>query len=251
MGEDKEFALSTNIFGVASFQITQLSIMRILIVSATPFEIVPLRDYLEHEFEQKEENIYVRADLEVQILVTGVGQMLTAFAMGSILSQKEFDLLINAGVAGAFDRRLQLGAVVQVASEQFGDLGAEEKDGRFLSIHDLKLIDDNEVPFQDGKLLNTSSTDFDFLPKASGLTVNKVHGNTASIEQIQEKYNAQIESMEGIAFFYAALMSETPFLEIRAISNYVEARNRESWALGLAIDRLNEVLVKMLNSLLN
>ncbi|MEM9847875.1 MAG: hypothetical protein AAF847_08290 [Bacteroidota bacterium] len=80
------------------------------------------------------------------------------------------------------------------------------------------------------------------------MTVNKVHGYEPSIEQITSKYPVQVESMEGAAFFYAALVSETPFLQIRAISNYVEARNRDNWKLGLAIDNLNEVLVEILKS---
>ena len=223
--------------------------MHILIVSATPFEILPLHKYLENEFESKEENNYAKGELHVQILVTGVGQMLTAFALGSVLSQHKFDLLINAGVAGAFDQNLALGTVVQVVSEQFGDLGAEDRDGSFLDIHGMGLIAGNEAPFQDGKLVNVNSQNFDFLPKVSGLTVNKVHGEESSIQRIQEKYAVQVESMEGIAFFYAALMSEIPFLEIRSISNYVEARNRESWELGLAIDHLNQVLIAILERL--
>ena len=41
-------------------------------------------------------------------------------------------MIINAGIAGAFNRSLKIGDVVQVVSEQFGDLGVEEKDGRSL-----------------------------------------------------------------------------------------------------------------------
>ncbi|MEM9849678.1 MAG: futalosine hydrolase [Bacteroidota bacterium] len=222
--------------------------MRILIIAATPFEILPLRQYLDKYCQSKTNDSYEQGELVVQILVTGVGQMLTAFALGSVLSKTSFDLLINAGVAGTFDRNLPLGTVVQVVSEQFGDLGAEDQDGSFLDIHSMGLIDANAAPFQTGQLINTASAKFDFLPSVSGLTVNKVHGYEPSIEQITSKYPVQVESMEGAAFFYAALVSETPFLQIRAISNYVEARNRANWELGLAIDNLNEVLVEILKS---
>jgi len=58
----------------------------------------------------------------------------------------------------------------------------------------------------------------------------------------------QVESMEGAAFFYACLMAEVPFLEIRSISNFVEPRNRDAWDLPLAIGNLNQVLAEILGA---
>lgn len=221
--------------------------MRLLIVAATPYEVLLLQQYLEANFEQSEEGVFQRGELQIQILITGVGQILTAFALGSILSTQSFDLLINAGVAGAFDRNLKLGTVVNVVSERLGDLGAEDRDGSFIDVHELGLIEGNTPPFENDALANPTVMQFDFLPNVKGLTINKVHGSDESIAAIQKKYpNIQIESMEGAAFFYAALMADVPFLQIRAISNYVEARNREAWELGLAIEELNKVLVEMI-----
>ncbi|MEM6697920.1 MAG: futalosine hydrolase [Bacteroidota bacterium] len=221
--------------------------MRLLIVAATPYEILPLQKYLETNFQQKEEGIFEREELQIQVLVTGVGQMLTAFALGSILSTQSFDLLLNAGVAGAFDRSLKLGAVVNVVSERLGDLGAEDHDGSFIDVHELGLIEGNTSPFENGISPNPTVMQFDFLPNVKALTINKVHGSHQSVAAIQKKYpDVQVESMEGAAFFYAALMADIPFLQIRAISNYVEARNREAWELGLAIEKLNQVLVEMI-----
>ena len=51
--------------------------------------------------------------------------------------------------------------------------------------------------------------------------------------------------MEGTAFFYACLLEQIPFLEIRAISNRVEARNRANWDIPLVIAHLNEVLTEI------
>lgn len=217
--------------------------MNVLLVAATPYEIAPFQDFLTENWTKVEDHIFQQSDLRVQLLVTGVGQLLTAYAMSRTLAQQSFDLLLNVGVAGAFDRNLALGDVVHVVTEQLGDLGAEDKDGHFLDVHhDLQLIEADTFPFQSGKLVNEAAMPYEFLPKVNGLTVNKVHGSTQSIEAIQQRYNVEVESMEGAAFFYAALQHNTPFLQIRAISNYVEARNRNNWQLGLAIDRLNEVL---------
>jgi futalosine hydrolase len=216
--------------------------MDLLIVSATPFEIDPLKKYLDNQFIPFGNYRYQKGALTVSLLITGVGLPLAAYSLGRLFGQKRYDLAINAGVAGAFDRDLKTGEVVQVVTERFGDLGVEEADGRFTDIHQLGLIEADQAPFTGGRLVNEASLKFDFLPKVHGLSVNKVHGFPESITQIREKYDVQVESMEGAAFFYACLQEHIPFLELRAISNYVEARNRENWDVWLAIQQLNEVL---------
>lgn len=175
---------------------------------------------------------------------------LTAFNLGGLFARQRFDLAVNAGIAGAFkDRNLGIGDVVNVTSERFADLGVEEADGRFTDVHDLGLVDANAAPFTDGELLNPSAEGFDFLPKCKGLTVNKVHGFQPHIDSIISKYPADVESMEGAAFFLACLLAGQPFLQIRSISNFVETRNRSAWDLPRAIKNLNEVLVEMVETM--
>jgi futalosine hydrolase len=222
--------------------------MQILFVSATPFEIAPLRAYLEANFERLADFHFKKNGLEVKLLITGVGMPYTAFAMGTVLATQKVDLAVNAGVAGAFYRNLQIGEVVNVVSEQFGDLGVEEADGRFTDAAELGLIDAHQPPFINGKLYNPAASEFGFLPQKKGLTVNKVHGTKDSIAAVLEKYQADVESMEGAAFFLACLLSNVNFLEIRAISNYVEPRNREAWDIPLAIKNLNGVLVELVKT---
>ena len=83
----------------------------------------------------------------------------------------------------------------------------------------------------------------DELRKVTGITVNTVHGNTESIEAIQERINPTVESMEGAAFFYACEEAQVPAIQIRAISNYVEKRSRENWNVPLAVKNLNDWLI--------
>lgn len=221
----------------------------ILIVAATPFEVAPLREYLEKNYTSDAPYHYQKEGQEVVLLITGVGMTQTAYMMGKVLGMKEFQLAINAGVAGAFDRNLALGQVVNIISERYGDLGVEEADGSFTDMHELELIEGNKAPFKNNELSNERGAEFDFLPKVKGLTVNKVHGAASSIAAIQNKYDVQVESMEGAAFFQACLVEEVPFLEIRSISNYVEPRNRDNWELAKAITNLNVVLIASLQSL--
>ena len=46
-----------------------------------------------------------------------------AYGMAKILANKEVHLAVNAGIAGAINRELNIGEVVQVSSERFADLG--------------------------------------------------------------------------------------------------------------------------------
>lgn len=223
--------------------------MNLLIVAATPFEIAPLTTYLEENFIKTEAFRYQKGEIQVTLLITGVGLPLTAFALGNVLGIDEWQLAINAGIAGAISKDLAIGEVVQVVNERFADLGVEEKDGSFTDVHQMGLIDPNQPPFTNGLLINQGSSAFNFLTKVNGISVNKVHGNTTSIELLTKKYpDAQVESMEGAAFFYACLSKGIPFLEIRSISNYVEARNRDNWNLPLAIEQLNNTLIEMVKA---
>jgi futalosine hydrolase len=69
------------------------------------------------------------------------------------------------------------------------------------------------------------------LPGVSGITVNTVHGQARSIEEVVRRFAPQVESMEGAAFMAACAASGVPFAEIRGVSNMVEPRNRAAWRL--------------------
>lgn len=224
--------------------------MHLLIVSATPFEIAPLRQYLEGTFEEETSNVFTKGEQKITLLITGVGMTHTALNLGRFLVIESPDLVINAGIAGSFSKKIELGAVVQVISERFADLGVEEADGRFTDVHEMDLLAANEFPFEKGQLMHPEGHQFKFLPTANGLTVNKVHGTAASISALKKKYAADIETMEGAAFFLACMTADVSFLAIRSISNFVEPRNRAAWDLPLAIGNLNAVLVNLINVLL-
>ena len=75
---------------------------------------------------------------------------------------------------------------------------------------------------------NTAFPKHAHLKNVKAITVNKIHGNELSIAKAMDRFKPQIESMEGAAFFYACDQSSTDCIQIRAISNYVEARKHEN-----------------------
>ena len=177
--------------------------------------------------------------------------MVTAFQIGRLLALKSYDFILNVGIAGSFSEALKLGEVVNVTCEQFGDLGAEDKSG-FLSVFELGLMKSGGFPFKGQALESPNGANqpfplLDSLPKVSGISVNKVHGNMDSIEMVKEKFKPEVETMEGIACAYACKIDELPFCQVRAISNRVEPRNKSSWDIKLAIANLNNFLIELFN----
>jgi futalosine hydrolase len=178
-----------------------------------------------------------------------VGLTATAFQLGSALQAERYDLAINAGLGGALDPELQLAQVVRVVSERFADLGVEEADGSFTSAQELGLLAADAPPFRTGRLWDDSAEQNRLLQHVHGISVNRVHGYAPSIAALRERYpDAQLESMEGAAFFYACLHSQQPMLQLRSISNYVTPRDRSAWQIGPAIEALNTHLWELIQA---
>ncbi|MEE9439605.1 MAG: futalosine hydrolase [Saprospiraceae bacterium] len=222
--------------------------MNILIVSATSFEIAPLLRFLDNSAEKLSFFEYSFNGHNIYPLVTGVGALNTAFGMARYKAMEDVGVVFNVGLAGSYSNKFKIGDVVEVMKDRFADLGVEENDGSFTDLFDLNLIDKLQYPYADGWIISSKPKYNTGLPKAVGLTVNKVNGCIESIQKIRSKYDADIESMEGAGFLYACRNMDVPCHSIRAISNMVEPRNKENWKIELAIDNLNNELIRLLKN---
>ena len=212
----------------------------LLLVSATQMEIAPLLAQL--AVFQKEETVYQLSPThQLAVVITGVGMTATALALGTHYKQA-VDVAINAGVAGSFVNH-EPGTLVNVLNDLFSELGAEDNDA-FLSIDALGLGSASAKanrPYRSPLIQS--------LPSVKGITVNTVHGHAQSIEKIKARYQPDVESMEGAAFLFVCEQEHVPCLQLRAVSNFVERRNKETWNIPLAIENLNKQLIAILNDL--
>ncbi|RYE26109.1 MAG: futalosine hydrolase [Sphingobacteriales bacterium] len=227
-----------------------ICIMNILISAATEAEIAPFIAHLSAGWNAISKNVYQQTNIQVVVLVTGVGIAATTYTLTRALSAVKYDLVLQVGIAGTFDSSLQLGNTVFITTDQWGDLGAEDHD-KYLDIFGMGLMDANAYPFSGGKLNNPLSeihAQID-LPQVSALTVNMVSGNERTIVRLSETYNCTIESMEGAAFHYVCIMEQVPFAQVRSISNYIEPRDRSKWQIGKAVKSLNEWLMGFIENL--
>jgi len=222
--------------------------MQILIVSATVEETQPLLTSFQSDFDRKTRSTTLLVNgHEVDILITGVGMVATSYELGSKLSKRngEYDLALNMGIAGSFDRNIDIGQVVNVSNDCFAELGAEDGTD-FINATDLGLVTEKQL-CPDNKGYHNRV--FDKLKEVNGITVNKVHGNQVSIDEVIKRYNPQVETMEGAAFLYACGEADIPCVQLRAISNFIERRNADNWNIDLAITNLNDVVINTLNAI--
>lgn len=206
--------------------------MKPLVVVATHAEIAPLLNHF-----KLTKSHFTQSD-KFDVLITGVGMTATAFALGKHLLPN-YNLVLNIGIAGSLAKNIPLGSLVNITKDTFAELGAEN-DKSFLTI--------NQMGFGENTFYAKSDIKIN-LPTVSAITVNKVHGEENSIEQVKALFNPQCESMEGAAVLFACAQENIECLQIRSISNYVEKRNKERWEIGLAIKNLNDWAITFLEAL--
>lgn len=209
--------------------------MQLLLCAATEFEIQPTINFIR---EEKIQN--------VQVLITGVGMMATAYTLTKNILKTKPDFILQAGVAGGLNKNLPLTKTVLIENENIGDLGVEE-DRNFKTIFDLHLLQKNSFPWKDGRLPNN----IDVLKQAGlsiadGVTINEISTNKKRIDYYKNCLNASVESMEGAALHFVALQEKIPFLQMRSLSNFAGVRDKSKWMMKEAIDSLNLELQKLL-----
>ena len=190
--------------------------------------------------------------IEIDLLVGGVGSMSTAWSMTQWFSANEKPCLaINAGIAGSYNDECPVGSVVMPVSDCFADAGIEDGDN-FLTLHETGLSNPDEFPFRNGIIpVKNRYTEIikEILNPVKAITVNTATGSESTREKLINKYNPDIETMEGAAFFYICAREKIPFISLRAISNRVERRDRNRWNIPLALDNLALKLEEVLKIL--
>jgi futalosine hydrolase len=188
---------------------------------------------------------YRFGNINISVLVAGVGSVSTAWAMKQWFSINEKpDLAINSGIAGSFKDDIMIGSVVMPLTDCFADAGIEDGEN-FVTLFEAGLANANEFPFRDG--LISSDTVYcarlnGILRPVNAITVNTATGSEITIKRLIKKFNPDIETMEGATFFYLCAREKIPFLALRAISNRIEPRNKNKWNIALALENLSEKL---------
>jgi len=196
--------------------------MQILITAATNFELNAVKKRL-------------NSVDGIDFAVTGVGMLPTVYSLTCLLSQKKYDWVFNVGIAGTFSGKIALGEAVVVERENLGDSGIESAEGAISAFpKELQSDVDLRCPYV---------SNFPFLQsvkKASGITVNLLTESKSRV--LSRAALADVETMEGAAFFYVCLREKVKFLQLRGISNRVGERDKAKWKIAEALNSVGDLL---------
>lgn len=173
-------------------------------------------------------------------VVTGVGPLAAAYSLAQALATEKYELLLGLGVAGSYRRHWPLATVVQV-TEELWECGAENAPGQQPEVLTLAHLGLAAAGGAEGMVFNEYALGQPWpgpWPTARGLTVAVASGTPATVAR-RTALNCDAETLEGAALAHAALLSGTPAVSLRALSNYVEVRNRAAWLLAPALHALD------------
>ena len=203
--------------------------MKILLLAPTELELNAIK--VEHQ--------------QLDKRVCGVGGINLARYLIPFIEKDAFDITILAGLAGGLKEETNLGEVTKVAFDHQGDLGVFENNGY--------------IPFEKSGLTEPSSHNNEYnlvddvmsdLKIVNALSTNTLFEDNNKNELRHSYFKTQIENMEGAAFQEICEEYETPYLQIRAISNYIGERDKDNWVISEALENLNKTLTDYINSVL-
>ncbi len=206
-------------------------------------------------------------------VISGIGKTNAAHAATVLIREFSPNVIINFGIGGAYPSSgLGLGDIAIAEKEVYGDEGILQGDG----FHTADAIG---IPFlKKGrkKYFNEFPLDKKFVKKAicvfkhelhppippllrrddrgvnikSGVfvTVSAVTGTDSRAGELEKRFNAICENMEGGAIAHVCAMYGVPMLEIRGISNIVEKRDKSKWEIKMAAENCQRALLHLLKA---
>lgn len=201
---------------------------RIVVLCPTTLELDAVRDALEED--------PVSQSLDLVWIISGMGAAATAHTVTKAINDHKPILMVQAGIAGVVPEKagtFEIGQTTIVNSDYQADLGAWRPES------------DSFAPFMQPRV---------YCPYIKWLELDRlfpsVHGKSANMagSPVIPQEEADIESMEGSAFFEVCHAEKVPFLQLRTISNVVGSPRNE-WRIGQALESLAEGLKSLFGHL--
>lgn len=172
---------------------------------------------------------------QVEVLVTGIGPVEASSAVAAALARREYRLVVNAGLAGAFDAAAAIGDGVVVAEDAM-ELALES--GSPLALpQGVNVVE--TARSQRALVERLRAQGFSAL---RGITVSRVTASEATAQRLARDRGAQVESMEGFAVLRAAELANVAAIELRGISNRCGAREVSCWDFAAGARGLHRIL---------
>jgi futalosine hydrolase len=196
----------------------------------------------------------------VVVVVSGIGKVNASHAATRLIREQRPDLIMNIGVGGAYaSAGLAIGDIAVAEKEIYGDEGVMLSDG----LHDVTAIGlpllqkgrkryFNEFPLDRTlirKALRSGGSDGLSVVFRSGpfVTVSACTGTAKRAREIEGRFHAVCENMEGAAIAHVCARYGIPMVEMRGISNLVGDRDLSGWNIGLAAENCQRAAQKLIS----
>jgi futalosine hydrolase len=198
---------------------------------------------------------------DVLLMNTGIGKVNAAHSVTCIIENYRVKTVVNFGVGGAYPGSgLVIGDIAVATREVYGDDG-------IAGLKSWKGMDEIGIPvFRQGKKKYFNEFPVPLLPAVNRcrfmdnpfshkikpgpfVTVSATSGVRKRAVELENRFSAVCENMEGAAIAHVCMMYKIPFLEIRGISNIAGERNKREWNLALASAHCQKTLMEVVKSL--
>ena len=235
----------------------------LIVLTATAYEQQRLRDSLQQVTTQRMgHRAWVRGLIGIRPVVlveTGIGAVNTAQALTVALQEIDPKLVLQIGIGGAYlGSGLDKGDLALATEENYGDLGVITSAGWFPADEiGIPVLSTNRDYYNTYSLDPTLVAKAQHILEQSGehvvqgpfVTVQQCTGREDIGNELAARFNAICENMEGAAAAHICTLYAVPFLELRAISNRVEDRNKDAWDIPRSVQRVQIAAQKFIESL--
>jgi len=201
----------------------------------------------------------------VVLIVSGIGKVNVAHAVTRLIHEFSPAMIMNIGIGGAYPSAgLKIGDVAIAEKEIYGDEGVLLKDG----FHGIDLIGIpllqkgrkkyfNEFPLDKPLIrkavrasqLVTRHSSLITVKKGAFLTVSTCTGTKKRALELERRYSAICENMEGAAIAHICALYGVPMIEMRGISNIVQDRDLSKWNIKLAAENCQKAALEFIRAL--
>lgn len=247
------------------------------ILASMPFESEAIFKQLKNVFKIRIAGKFIYkgklSDTNVILMNTGIGKVNAAHSATALLENLRIRYVVNIGVGGAYpEAGLNIGDIAIAAKEIYGDEGVITSKGW----RDTKEIGIPFVRAGKKKYFNEFPMDMELTkktvrsliaphpePHGSGhqasritqiksgnfVTVSTTTGTHKKASELERRFNAICENMEGAAIAHVCTIYGIHMLEVRGISNIAGIRDKRKWDLKLASGNCQKAVLKIIKTI--
>ena len=197
-----------------------------------------------------------------EVLLTGPGMLNAACALAGYLETRQPAMILHTGIGGVFkDSGLCVRDVVIATLEDHRHCGIQADDGPNAPLpfdlvqecastrQGIYLMPEHLVRQCKKHLSRHFSQNGTKIAAGKIMTSDTLCGSLDQAYALYRQHQPLMEAMEGAAIAHAAMLCNTPLLEIRAASNIVGERDKRKWDIPGAADQVEQICLCILKHL--